>query len=153
MYFFYMNWRNKPPLRPADFTVLHTCDGLDWEWVRAEDGLNWVRNSQLGLFDSGYFPSNFLDTSCYTSKLWVFVLSLAEQWDWVSNEDQAVEDSAEPQHLFLQMDPSHAPAPWSSLISHAKPPRRRSSQAVNYCSAFPLPMGACTPARMRDGHI
>lgn len=100
IYFLYLNRGNKPPLWPADLIVFNICDGLDRE----------VGNSQLGCLILDLFLA-MPDNSCYTSKLWVFVLSQVEQWDCISSEDQAVEDSAEPQHLFLHMDPSHTSAP------------------------------------------
>lgn len=55
------------------------------------------------------------DTSCYNSKLWDLVLYMVEQWDWVSSSVQMLENSAEPQQLFLHTDPLHTSAPQTSV--------------------------------------
>ena len=83
------------------------------------------------------------DTGCYTSKLWDLVLSLVEQWDWISSEVQAMEDSAEPQQLLLHTDPSHTSAPQVSLVSNTKLLRGRSHVLIEYLEKWSLRLHLC----------
>lgn len=68
--------------------------------------------------DPGSFPSN--------ARHWLHLKALGpcpfqeEQWDGVSSEVQAMEDSAEPQQLLPHTDSSHISTPPVSLDSHTK---------------------------------